>query len=298
MDLLEYQAKELFQKVGIPTLPSQTIHDIGELKRLQIPYPVVLKSQVRAGGRGKVGGIRFVENTIDAIAAASAIFNLRILDEYPRVILAETHYDSQSEFFLAIVLDYQLQCPVLLGSSKGGMDVDTLLQYMKKVVLTEDFSPFHARHLAIKMGLEGELIGIVSQIVEKMYHLFLTTDLDLIEINPLGVKKTGEVMALDGKIAVNDSAIARHPDVCFLTENELDFASSLRWLKGDMKSGQIGLICNSYGSALSSWDLIREQQGNLAGAFILEANHPDLLLVQQLELALQKMRALPQIKVI
>ena len=298
MDLLEYQAKELFQKVGIPILPSQTIHDIGELKRLHIPYPVVLKSQVRAGGRGKVGGIRFVENTIDGIAAASAIFNLPISNEYPEVILAEAHYDSQSEFFLAIVLDYQLQCPVLLGSSKGGMDVDTLLQNMEKVVLTDDFSAFHARHLAVKMGLTGELIAVVSDIVEKMYHLFLSADLDIIEINPLGVKNTGEVMALDGKIAVNDSAIARHPDLYLWTNHELHFASPLRWLKGEIKSGEIGLICNSYGLALSSWDLIREQQGNLAGALIVEDNHPSLSLVSQLELALNKMRELPNLKVI
>ena len=298
MDLLEYQAKELFQKVGIPILPSQTIHDIGELKRLHIPYPVVLKSQVRAGGRGKIGGIRFVENTIDGIAAASAIFNLPISNEYPEVILAEAHYDSQSEFFLAIVLDYQLQCPVLLGSSKGGMDVDTLLQNMEKVVLTDDFSAFHARHLAVKMGLTGELIAVVSDIVEKMYHLFLSADLDIIEINPLGVKNTGEVMALDGKIAVNDSAIARHPDLYLWTNHELHFASPLRWLKGEIKSGEIGLICNSYGLALSSWDLIREQQGNLAGALIVEDNHPSLSLVSQLELALNKMRELPNLKVI
>ena len=298
MDLLEYQAKELFQKVGIPILPSQTIHDIGELKRLHIPYPVVLKSQVRAGGRGKIGGIRFVENTIDGIAAASAIFNLPISNEYPEVILAEAHYDSQSEFFLAIVLDYQLQCPVLLGSSKGGMDVDTLLQNMEKVVLTDDFSAFHARHLAVKMGLTGELIAVVSDIVEKMYHLFLSADLDIIEINPLGVKNTGEVMALDGKIAVNDSAIARHPDLYLWTNHELHFASPLRWLKGEIKSGEIGLICNSYGLALSSWDLIREQQGNLAGALIVEDNHPSLSLMSQLELALNKMRELPNLKVI
>jgi len=298
MDLLEYQAKELFQKVGIPILPSQTIQDIGELKRLHIPYPVVLKSQVRAGGRGKIGGIRFVENTIDAIAAASAIFNLPISNEYPEVILAEAHYDSQLEFFLAIVLDYQLQCPVLLGSSKGGMDVDTLLQNMEKVVLTDDFSAFHARHLAVKMGLTGELIAVVSDIVEKMYHLFLSADLDIIEINPLGVKSTGEVMALDGKIAVNDSAIARHPNLYLWTNHELHFASPLRWLKGDMKLGEIGLICNSYGLALSSWDLIREQQGNLAGALILEDDHPNLSLVNQLELALDKMRELPKLKVI
>ena len=88
MDLLEYQAKELFSQVGIPVLPSQPIEDPRKLKRLHIPYPVVLKSQVRAGGRGRAGGIRFVENTIDAIAAARTIFNLPILDEYPQVLLA------------------------------------------------------------------------------------------------------------------------------------------------------------------------------------------------------------------
>ncbi|MEB3309223.1 MAG: ATP-grasp domain-containing protein [Snowella sp.] len=298
MDLLEYQAKALFQKVGIPVLPSQTIHEISELKRLHIPYPVVLKSQVRAGGRGKAGGIKFVENTIDAIAAASAIFNLRILDEYPEVILAEAHYDSQSEIFLAIVLDYQLQCPVLLGSSKGGMDVDTLLQYMQTVVLVEDFSPFHARRLAIKMGLKGELIAAVSDILEKMYHLFLSKDLDLVEINPLGVKNTGEVMALDGKITANDAAIARHPDLIALMDHPQDFAAPLRWLKGDIQWGQIGLICNSYGSTLTSWDLMGEQNGSLAGAFILEDTHPQLSLTDQLAIALEKFRQLPQLKVI
>jgi succinyl-CoA synthetase beta subunit len=79
MDLLEYQAKTLFHNVGIPVLPSQRIHDPRDLKRLQIPYPVVIKSQVRVGGRGKAGGIRLVENTIDAIAAARTIFNLPIM---------------------------------------------------------------------------------------------------------------------------------------------------------------------------------------------------------------------------
>ncbi|MFM6195677.1 MAG: ATP-grasp domain-containing protein [Planktothrix sp.] len=176
MDLFAYQAKELFQQIGIPILPSQTIHNTGELKRLQIPYPVVLKSQVRAGGRGKAGGVRFVENTIDAIAAATAIFHLPISGEYPEVVLAEARYDSQLEFFLAIVLDYQRQCPVLLGSSKGGIEVDTLLQYMEQVVLTEEFSLFHARRLAIKMGLKGELVPAVSDIIEKMYRLFTSKD--------------------------------------------------------------------------------------------------------------------------
>ncbi len=120
MDLLEYQAKEIFAQVGIPILPSQPIHEPGGLKRLNIPYPIVLKSQVRTGGRGKAGGVRFVANTIDAIAAAHAIFHLPIAGEYPEVILAEARYNPQQEIFLAILLDYHLQRPVLLGASQGG----------------------------------------------------------------------------------------------------------------------------------------------------------------------------------
>jgi succinyl-CoA synthetase beta subunit len=295
MDLLEYQAKELFQQIGIPILPSQTIHNTGELKRLRIPYPVVLKSQVRAGGRGKAGGVRFVENTIDAIAAATAIFHLPISGEYPEVVLAEARYDSQLEFFLAIVLDYQRQCPVLLGSSKGGMEVDTLLQYMEQVVLTEEFSLFHARRLAIKMGLKGELVPAVSDIIEKMYRLFTSKDLDLIEINPLGVNADGAVMALDGKIAVNDSAIARHPDLQKLTKYQED--SGFSWLKGDANA-KIGLICNSYGLALSSWDLLSEAKGKLVGAAILEEFHPQVSLIQQLEGAIKQLRKMAELQVI
>ena len=187
MDLLEYQAKELFHKIGIPVLPSQTIKEPRELKQLQIPYPVVLKSQVRAGGRGKAGGIKFVGNTIDAIAAARTIFNLSIIGEYPEVILAETQYDAQEELFLAVVLDYQLKLPVLLGSAKGGMDVHLLLDNLQQVVVATEFSPFYARRLVSKMGLSGELIQSVSDIVVKMYGIFQETDLYFVEINPLGI---------------------------------------------------------------------------------------------------------------
>lgn len=213
MELLEYQAKELFRMVGIPILPSQTIKDSRKIKQLQIPYPVVLKSQVRSGGRGKAGGVRFVANTIDAIAAARNIFNLSILGEYPEVILAEAHYNTERELFLAIVLDYDLQSPVLLGSAFGGMNVDLLLTNLQQVVVDAEFSPFYARRLAASMGLSGKLICSVSEIIGKMYRLFAEKDLDLIEINPLGVNTKGELMALDGKITVNDHALARQPIV-------------------------------------------------------------------------------------
>ena len=218
MDLLEYQAKKLFRQVGIPILPSQTIKDPRQIKQLQIPYPVVLKSQVRAGGRGKAGGIRFVANTIDAIAAARTVFNLSILGEYPEVILAEARYDAHKELFLAIALDYQLKRPVLLGSSAGGMDVKLLLKNLQQVVIETEFSPFYARRLASRMNLSGNLLLSVSKIIEKMYSLFQAKDLELVEINPLGVNSEGKLMALDGKMTINQHALSRHPEIVTLSK--------------------------------------------------------------------------------
>ncbi|CCQ58995.1 Succinyl-CoA ligase [ADP-forming] beta chain [Crocosphaera watsonii WH 0005] len=284
MDLLEYQAKELFHQVGIPVLPSQPIAKLSELKHLHIPYPVVLKSQVHSGGRGRAGGIRFVQNTIDAVAAAQAIFSLPILKEYPEVILAEARYDAQEEFFLSIVLDYQLQRPVLMGSAKGGIDVETLLKHTQKVVLHQGFSPFYARRLATKMGLQGRLIHGVSIILEKMYQLFIEKDLDLVEINPLAVSSSGEFMALDGKITVNDMALSRHLDLLSFLKPRVDQPSSQTpqativttppqkpcWLPAREKGGNIGLIGNGFGLTLSSWDLMLEQKEKSWGLLLLK----------------------------
>lgn len=211
MDLLEYQAKQLFQEVDIPVLPSQSISHTKDLKNLLIPYPIVLKSQVLASGRAKFGGVKFVENTIDAIAASQYIFNLQIEGEYPEVILAEARYDAENELFLAVMLDYNLKKPVLLGSMYGGIHIDVLLENLQTCVIEGDFSPFYARRLVKQMGLTGNSIASVSKIIERMYHLFIKYDLEAIEINPLGVNNNGEVMALDGKIRINDYALNRHP---------------------------------------------------------------------------------------
>ncbi|MGK7892498.1 MAG: ATP-grasp domain-containing protein [Xenococcus sp. (in: cyanobacteria)] len=298
MDLLEYQAKKLFRQVGIPILPSQTIEDPRQIKQLQIPYPVVLKSQVRAGGRGKAGGVKFVENTIDAIAAARSIFNLSILEEYPDVILAEARYDAHKELFLAIALDYELKRPVLLGSSSGGMDVQLLLKNLQKVVIETEFAPFHARRLASQMNLSGNLLLAVSKIIEKMYGLFQAKDLELVEINPLGVNSEGHLMALDGKMTINDHALSRHPDIISLTErgagvfpirgqapaypievlsesvkielngnHEKSKVQSLDWQN---PQGNIAIITNDFDLAILGWDLISQAKKKPACGIILE----------------------------
>lgn len=304
MDLLEYQAKELFRQIGIPVLPSQRIDHPADLKRLEIPYPVVLKSQVPTGGRGRAGGIRFVENTIDAIAAARFIFNLPILGRYPQVLLAESRYDAERELYLAVILDYALGRPVLLGSPQGGIDVEAVMEQMQKVVVEQEFSSFYARRLALKMGLQGHLIESVSGIIHKMYQLFLQKDLDLVEINPLAINSKGEVMALDGKISANDSALGRHAELAALAasipESYPNRVSDLHWTDTE---GNIGILCNDPCLAAATLDLVYQEKGKPARCLILDGYaswdvHTASSPVQQLQSALKQITEAKGIKVI
>ena len=267
MELLEYQAKELFRQIGIPVLPSQRINQLQDLKGLTIPYPVVLKSQVYTGGRGKAGGIKFVENTIDAIAAAQAIFHLPIMGRYPEVLLAEAKYDADREFYLAVVLDVSSRRPLLLGSQHGGIEIESKLDQLYQVIVEQEFSPFYARRLAIKMGLQGDLIQTVSAIVEKMYRLFAEYDLDLVEINPLAVSPSGQLMALDGKVTVNDAALGRQISLSSLIDplpasRTQALASSVKLVELE---GNIGVLCNGAGLTMATLDLIHKAKGKPAG---------------------------------
>lgn len=279
MDLLEYQAKELFQTVGIPTLPAQRIDHPSDLRSLQIPYPVVLKSQVRRGGRERAGGIKLVETTIDAFAAAQHIFNLPIMGEYPEVLLAEAKYNADRELYVAVAISSVVRRPVLLGSAQGGSALEVASDTVQQVVVDQDFSPFYARRLAIRIGLEGKLIQAVSDIVERMYRLFVDKDLDFVEINPLGISADGEVMALDGKVAVNDGAMGRHPDlmtmmrrkgragICSVKHSAMPicpypFPPMLTCLEG-----AIGVLCNGAGLTMATLDCIYQQGGQPANFF-------------------------------
>lgn len=304
MDLLEYQAKALFREMGIPVLPSQRIDSPKDLKGLNIPYPIVLKSQVYIGGRGRVGGVKFVENTIDAIAAAQMIFNLPIMGEYPKVLLAEAKYDADQEFYLAVVLNRSIRRPVLLGSQHGGIDVQSAMDEMQHVIVDQEFSPFYARRLALKMGLQGELITLVSGILEKMYQLFLQKDLDLVEINPLGISSAGEVMALDGKITVNDDALERHPDLVALLKKSgghesIMTSESLVMMEPD---GQIGILCSGTGLTMAIMDLIYEAGGkpacflNIGGETKWDASPATLC--ERLTRGLDQMAQIKQVRVL
>lgn len=267
MDLLEYQVKEWFGNIGIPVLPSQRIDHPTDLKRLKIRYPIVLKSQVHAQERAKAGGVRFVETTIDAIAAAQNIFNLPILGELPEVLLAESKYDADQEYYLAVVLDTALCRPVLLGGKEANIDWELAVEKIQHVVVEQEFSPYYARRLALKMGLQGAMMQSISTVMEKMYQLFVDKDLDLVEINPLGVSSSGSVMALNGNIRVNDRAIARHPDIAAMAEkigtrhpgNHTN--GHLRDWDGIEMHGKIGILGNGAGSVMATLDLVTNAGG-------------------------------------
>jgi succinyl-CoA synthetase beta subunit len=263
MDLLEYQVKEWLAKRGIPVLPSQRIDHPTDLKRLKISYPIVLKSQVHAGERAKAGGVRFVETTIDAIAAAQNIFHLPILGELPEVLLAEAKYDTEQEFYLAVVLDTAVCRPVLLGCTEADdIDWESASEKMQHVVVEQEFSPFYARRLALKMGLQGALIQSVSTVIEKMYQLFVEKDLDLVEINPLGVSSSGQVMALNGNISVNERAIGRHSDMAEMATKMVKRYTSSETIRnlGDWDvvemHGKIAILGNGAGSVMATLDLV------------------------------------------
>lgn len=269
MDLLEYQAKALFQDVGIPTLPAQRIDRPTDLKSLKIPYPVVLKSQVSVGNRGKVGGVRFVENTIDAIAAAQTMFNLPIFGEIPKVLLAEAKYDVFQEFYLAVLIDYNLCRPVLLGAGQGGMNLEAVIEQIQQVVVQEEFSPYYARRLAIKMGLTGNLLLKVSQIIESMYRLMIANDLDLVEINPLGVSSEGEVMALDGKVTANDRAIIRHSQLSTIQHSTNNLPSLTA-----TGTGYIGVIASGRGVACVTVNELQQAGGQINQCLVIDKLEP------------------------
>jgi succinyl-CoA synthetase beta subunit len=305
MNLLEYQAKELFREMGIPVLPSQRIDRPTDLKGLNIPFPVVLKSQVYTGARGKLGGVRFVENTIDAIAAAQAIFHLPIMGNYPKVLLAEAKYNAEREFYLAITLDSSTRRPVLLGSQQGGVDVELSLSQMQQVVVEQEFSLFYARRLALKMGLQGELISSVSAIVEKMYRLFIERDLDLIEINPLAASANGELMALDGKITVNDAALGRQPDLAALVgsiptqilPHALSCSVSLI-----EREGTVGVLCNGAGLTMTTLDLLHKAKQKPANFVDLGGDYrhccPPTVLQERIKQGLELIAQEKSVKVI
>jgi len=277
MKIHEYQAKALFQSYGIPIprghiakTPEDTLKAAQTIKK----GPFVVKAQVHTGGRGKVGGICIVESPVEAEAFADEILGTKLVTGQSseegkpvHTLLVEEALLSKMEIYLGIVIDRTQGCPVILASAQGGMEIEEVVRENPGMVITEiihpaiGLRPFQLSRISYGMQLDGKLIKKMGTIIQNLYRLFLDKDCSLAEINPLVVKKDGEMVALDAKLNFDDNALFRHPDVAALRdlsqENPLEIEASKYNLNYIKLKGNVGCMVNGAGLAMATMDLIK-----------------------------------------
>ena len=219
MDLMEYKAKELFEKAGIPVSPGITVSSVDELREKDFEYPAVVKAQVQTGGRGKAGGIKFAENKGELLEAAAAVLGMDIKGHTVSKVMVTNKVNVSREFYFSVMLDRNTKKRIMIFSPCGGVDIEqTAKQDPEKIFKLEidpllGFSKPDAIYLAGKAGLYGEQSAKFAGMAEKLYKLSVNHYCMLAEINPLIVDESDDLIALDAKISIDDSAVQRLPDI-------------------------------------------------------------------------------------
>jgi succinyl-CoA synthetase beta subunit len=276
MKIHEYQGKELFRGYGIP-VPNGIVASTPEeakaaAQKLGTPI-VVVKAQIHAGGRGKGGGIKIAKSPDEAAAKAKELLGKPLVTpqtgpegKIVNKVLVEQGLDIAKEYYLGIVLDRQASMPVIMASSEGGMDIETLAKekpekLLKIHVRGEHLLPFQARAIAYGLGLPAESIKKAVHFVTELFRLFIEKDASLAEINPLLLTKQGDVLALDAKINFDDNAIFRHPEILELRdvteEDPLEVEASKYNLNYVKLDGTVGCMVNGAGLAMATMDIIK-----------------------------------------
>ena len=281
MLLHEYQSKSLLRKSQIKLPAGDVARSAEEASRVHAALGVpkaVVKAQVLAGGRGKAGGVKLSASLKETQAIAQELLgkNLVTVQTGPRgekvnALLVEAACDIAREFYLAVTIDRDRQCPVLLFSAEGGVEIEAV---GKEKILAQamdpacGFSPFHARKIASRVGLTGEQTAALSALIAKLLGLFWSQDLALLEINPLVLTAQGEFLPLDAKIIADDNALFRHADVAALKDPSQDdpreaqaAANGLSYIRLD---GTIGCMVNGAGLAMATMDIIQLHGGRPA----------------------------------
>lgn len=249
MKLKEYEGKEIFQKYGIKTPDSFLITDPEQIK--EIRGKVVLKAQVLEGGRGKSGLIQFATKK-NVKEKAEEIFSKGVKE-----ILVEERVKAKKEYYISITIDRLEKKPLLIFSSKGGVDIEELAEKypkkIKKYYINENFSPTEI----------SKKIKIESGLVAKIYQIFKDYDAELVEINPLAVTKKG-VLALDSKIIIDDNALYRHEFKKDESLTEIEKKANEAGLSYVELDGNIGIIGNGAGLVMSTLDVVNHYGGKVA----------------------------------
>jgi len=276
LKLLEYQAKELFAKYGINVQKSEIISDKAGISETiafaGLEYPLVIKAQVQIGGRGKAGGVRFAENTAQLQEITDSLLFSELKGLVVNKLLVEEKADIKTEWYLSILLDRDKKSPRVLFSASGGVDIEETAANNPEAIASVLVNPltglsdYVVRYVCSKSGIGDGYFDKLKDILIRMYGLFLEYSCILVEINPLVVKEDDKLLALDGKVDIDDSALFRLPDVVkyrdSLDDHPLVVEARLqRFLYIPLKTGsKVAVMSNGSGMIMSMIDLLNKEK--------------------------------------
>jgi succinyl-CoA synthetase beta subunit len=283
MNVHEFQAKALLRAYGVAvpngrpvTSPADAAAACGELGGR-----CVIKAQIHAGGRGKAGGVKLCRSAAEAEAAARALLGVRLVTHQTgpggRVVkrlLAEALSDIDRELYLGAVIDRASGRPAMMASAEGGVEIEEVAARAPEKILRESIDPavglqpFQARKLAFGLGLPAAAVTKAVAFMTGLYRAFVDTDASMAEINPLVLTRQGELLALDAKMAFDDNALFRHPDVRELRDLDEEDPKEIQASKFDLSyialDGDIGCMVNGAGLAMATMDIIKHFGGDPA----------------------------------
>jgi len=280
----EYQAKAILARHGVPVPKGEvafTPAEAGDIAQRLGGGTVVVKAQIHAGGRGKGGGVKLARSPDEAETIARAMIGMRLVTHQTgpegRIVsrvLVEAGLQMTRELYLGLVIDRAAARPVMMASPDGGVDIEAVAAKTPDRIFKEHINPatglvpFQARKLAFALGLEGSQIPQASKLMTAVYEAFRHTDASMVEINPLVVTASGDLLALDAKMNFDDSALGRHPDLRELRdlgeEDPLEIEASKFSLNYIRLDGSIGCMVNGAGLAMATMDIIKLAGGEPA----------------------------------
>lgn len=277
MNLHEYQSKFRFAEFGIPIPRGKTAttpQQVYEIAR-EIGGPVVIKSQVLVGGRGKAGGIKLAQNPEQAETLANSILGMDIKGLTVRKVLVDPAANIRTEIYLGITNDRAAGKPVIMASSEGGVEIEQIAREKPEAIIREHINPFlglldyQARNLASGINLPHEHWKTFTKIANSLYRCAVESDAVLAEINPLVITGDNQLLALDGKMIIDDNALYRHNDIAEMRDTDAEpkeetqaRAAGISYVK---LNGQIGCMVNGAGLAMTTMDMTRLYGGDQIG---------------------------------
>ncbi len=276
MDLYEYQGKRYFARYGIPTSPGGIADNVEEAieQADAAGYPVVLKAQVKVGGRGKAGGIQIAQNADEVKKHAKAILGMHIKEHQVLRLWVEHASDIAEEYYASFTLDRPAKLHLLMVSAKGGVEIEEVAETDPGAIVKVHVDPTVGFDLATattaveEAGLNPEARDQAAQVLLKLYDCYEKGDCDLAEINPLVLTTEGKVHALDAKVTLDDNASFRHPewDEFAGTEvlDEREILAREKGLNYIGLDGNVGIIANGAGLAMSTLDVVSQVGGKAA----------------------------------